>query len=46
MTVQMTKIVDAEHTDINLDTAERIWTMPVVMMLSEILALFEPLWFF
>ena len=41
MTAQMTVIVDKENTDINLDTVERIWTMPVVMMWADILALFE-----
>jgi hypothetical protein len=41
MTAQMTAIVDGEHTEINLQTAESIWTMPVVKLWADILALFE-----
>ena len=41
MTAQMTAIVDGEHTEINLETAECIWTMPVVKLWADILALFE-----
>jgi hypothetical protein len=41
MTAQMTAIVDGEHTEINLETAECIWTMSVVKLWADILALFE-----
>jgi hypothetical protein len=41
MTAQMAAIVDGEHTEINLETAECIWTMPVVKLWADILALFE-----
>jgi hypothetical protein len=41
MTAQMTAIVDGEHTEINLETAEYIWTMPVVKLWADILALLE-----
>ena len=41
MTAQMTAIVDGEHTEINLETAECIWTMPVVKLWADILSLFE-----
>jgi hypothetical protein len=41
MTAQMMAIVDGEHTEINLETAECIWKMPVVKLWADILALFE-----
>jgi hypothetical protein len=41
MTAQMTSIINGENQDIDLDTAEQIWHMPVVRLWADILALFE-----
>ena len=41
MTAQMTTIIDGDHTEIDLNMAERICDMPVVKLWADILALFE-----
>ncbi len=41
MTAQMTSIINSEMEEIDLDTADKIWYMPVVKLWEDILALFE-----
>ncbi len=41
MTAQMTSIINGEMEEIDLDTADKIWYMPVVKLWADILALFE-----
>ena len=41
MTAQMTSIINGEMEEIDLETADQIWYMPVVKLWADILALFE-----
>jgi hypothetical protein len=41
MMAQMTSIINGEMEEIDLDTADKIWYMPVVKLWADILALFE-----
>jgi hypothetical protein len=41
MTSQMTSIINGENENIELETAEQIWDLPVVQLWADILALFE-----
>jgi hypothetical protein len=41
MTVHMTSIINSDNEEIDLETAEHIWDMPVIKLWADILALFE-----
>jgi hypothetical protein len=41
MTTHMTSIINGYNEDIDLETAEQIWEMPVIKLWADILALFE-----
>jgi hypothetical protein len=41
MTAQMTSIINGDNEEIDLETAEYIWDMPVIKLWADILALFE-----
>jgi hypothetical protein len=41
MTAQMTSIMNGDNDEIDLDTLEHIWDMPVIKLWADILALFE-----
>jgi hypothetical protein len=41
MTAQMTSIINGEMEEIDLETADQIWYMPVVKLWADILALFQ-----
>ena len=41
MTAHMTSIINGDNEDIDLETAEQIWEMPVIKLWADILALFE-----
>jgi hypothetical protein len=41
MTAHMTSIINGDNEEIDLETAEHIWDMPVIKLWADILALFE-----
>ena len=41
MTMQMTSIINGDNDEIDLDTLEYIWDMPVIKLWADILALFQ-----